>query len=182
MYQRVQISKGHWHGPSVSAQYHRVSQTLNQADKLAPKGRLLLVDDEPAVRDALQRVLEVEGFDVVAVSNCQDALVRLAEWDANLVLLDVNVAAENGWDLCRHALAKNPNLNVIVITARPDQAAAALEFGADALMEKPLNLPQLLKIIDGLLTKKSVRNRLPRRKSSPISEAKSVEVASLAIK
>lgn len=139
---------------------HRVSQTSNQADKSVAKKRLLLVDDEPAVRDALQRVLEVEGFDVVAVANCHDALARLDEWDANLVLLDVNVAAESGWDLCRHVLADNPELHVIVITARPDQAAAALEFGVDALMEKPLDLPSLLQTIRGLLAEETAGQRL----------------------
>ena len=116
----------------------------NQADKSAATKRLLLVEDEPAVRDALQRVLRVEGFEVMAASNGREALEQLHKEAIALILLDINVADENGWELCRQMRAVKPELRVIAMTARPDQGAAALVAGVDALMEKPLDLPALL--------------------------------------
>jgi DNA-binding response OmpR family regulator len=116
----------------------------NQADKSVASKRLLIVEDEPTVRDALQRVLRVEGFEVRVASNGREALEQLHKEAIALILLDINVADENGWELCRRMRAEKPDLRVIAMTARPDQAAAALAADADALMEKPLDLPVLL--------------------------------------
>ncbi len=151
-----------WHATSIPAHQHiRASQEVNQADKPAATTRLLLVDDEPAVRSALERVLSLEGFEVVCASNCHEALESLYEWPISLTLLDINVANENGWDFCRRARSQFPELRVIAITAKPDQQAAALAAGADALMEKPLDLPHLLKVIYDLLAEKPAEPILP---------------------
>jgi DNA-binding response OmpR family regulator len=151
-----------WHAISIPAREHiRASQELNQADKQAAATRLLLVDDEPAVRSALGRMLRLEGFDVVCASNCREALENLYEWPIGLVLLDINVANENGWDLCRRARSQFPELRVVAITAKPDQEAAAAASGAHALMEKPLDLPRLLEVMYGLLAEKPAGQESP---------------------
>ena len=145
-----------WHASSVRALNHiRVNQEVNQDDKSAAKTRLLIVDDEPAVCRALQRVLRMEGFEVVCALTCHEAMELLYERHVGLMLLDINVAHENGWDLCRRALANFPDLLVVAITAKPDQEVEAMESGAHALMEKPLDLPRLLKTINKLVAGKS---------------------------
>jgi PleD family two-component response regulator len=70
-----------WHAGSLRTPKHiRASQEVNQADKPAAKTRLLLVDDEPAVRNALERMLRMEQFDVVCASDCREALESMDEW------------------------------------------------------------------------------------------------------
>lgn len=123
----------------------------NQADKSAAAKRLLLVEDEPTVRDALQRVLRVEGFEVLAAANGAEALAQLHKEAIALILLDINVAEESGLDLCRQMRSQRPELRVIAMTARPGQGPAAAAAGADALMEKPLDLPALLEAVRRLL-------------------------------
>ena len=124
---------------------------VNQAHKLAGKRRVLIVDDEPAICDSLQRVLELEGFSVESVFNAATALARLQEGKTDLLLLDINLAGENGWDVCRQARADKPSLRVIIMTARPGQGTLALANGVDELMEKPLDLPVLVDTMRKLL-------------------------------
>jgi DNA-binding response OmpR family regulator len=128
---------------------------LNQVHKSGGKSRVLVVDDEPAICDSLQRVLKMEGFDVRAFFNVTDALTQLQQERADLLLLDVNLAGESGWDLCRQARAEDPSLRVIIMTARPGQGPLAVAAGADKLMEKPLDVTQLLVTMRGLLSDRS---------------------------
>ena len=132
---------------------------MNQAHKSGVKCRVVVVDDEPAICDSLQRVLELEGFDVVADFNATDALARLRQAKTDLLLLDVNLAGENGWDLCRLARAEDPTLRVIVMTARPGQGPTAVAMSVDKLMEKPLDIPVLVETMRRLLSDR------PRRRS-----------------
>ena len=125
---------------------------MNQEDKSGVRNRVLVVDDEPAICDSLQRVLELEGFRVESVFNAAAASARLQEGKIDLLLLDVNLAGESGWDLCRQARADDPALRVIIMTARPGQGTMAIASGADKLMEKPLDLPTLLETMRRLLS------------------------------
>ena len=69
----------------------------------------------------------------------------------DLVLLDLNLPLQDGWDTLERLTTENPLLPVIIITARPNQIFPALAAGAGALMEKPLDLPKLLRTIRDLL-------------------------------
>lgn len=148
-----------WHTASICRRLLGWGAGVNQAHKSGGKSRVLVVDDEPAICDSLQRVLEMEGFNVVAVFNGRDAFAQLQQQKPQLLLLDLNLAGESGWDVCRRARAENPALRVIIMTARPGQGALALAAGADKLMEKPLDLPELLETMRGLLPDR------PRRRS-----------------
>ena len=115
------------------------------------KNKLLLVDDDPGVRRMLQRVLEEEGYVVVPAANGVEGLALANTTAPDLVLLDLNLPMQNGWDIFERLNARIPSLAVIIITARPNQLFPALAAGVGALMEKPLDLPKLLRTIRELL-------------------------------
>ena len=115
------------------------------------KTKILLVDDDPAVREMLGRVLEDQGYIVLPAANGQEALELAAATDVGLVLLDLNLPVKNGWDTFECLTNGDPFLPIIIITARPNQIFPALAAGAGALMEKPLDFPRLLQTIRSLL-------------------------------
>jgi len=115
------------------------------------KEKILLVDDEPAIRRVLTRILAGEGYNVLPATNGVEALEFAAHGDFDLVLLDLNMPGMNGWDTFEKLTSKNPLLPIIVITARPNQRFTALAAGIGALMEKPLDLQKLFLTIRDLL-------------------------------
>jgi CheY-like chemotaxis protein len=112
---------------------------------------ILLVEDDPGVRRMLQRVLEDEGYSVVGAASGLEAVDRVNAMPLNLVMLDLNLPAQNGWEILEQLTANAPSLPVIFITARPNQLFPALAAGVGALLEKPLDLPKLLRTIRDLL-------------------------------
>jgi CheY-like chemotaxis protein len=115
------------------------------------KEKILLVDDEPAIRQMLTRLLAGEGYHVLPATNGSEALEFAGHAEFDLVLLDLNMPGMDGWDTFEQLTAKHPLLPIIVITARPNQRFTALAAGIGALMEKPLDLQKLLLTIRGLL-------------------------------
>ena len=112
---------------------------------------MLLVDDEAPIREALERVLVLEQYEVVCASTGKGALQTAYDTAIDLVLLDLNIPDQDGWEICRRLTDLKPVLPVIIITARPDQAALLSVSKARAVMEKPLDLPLLLKMISQFL-------------------------------
>ena len=132
----------------------------------AKKYQLLLVDDDPGVRESLAHVLNSEGYDVLPAANGVEALEVAAQNAVDLVLLDLNLPKKNGWDTFELMIKQNPQLPVIIITARPNQLFPALSSGAGALMEKPLDFPKLLQSIRDLLAE-PVQARIARLTGKP---------------
>ena len=154
---------------------HRVRQSAADEEHAAPgrrhslqlqvpdrqSKRILLADDDPGVRQMLGRVLESEHYEVVLAKNGHEAAARFLADPPDLVLLDLNMPDRDGWAAFRVMNVSDPMLPVIVITARPNQYARAVELGVDALMEKPLDLPVLLGAIRRY-TNESERERTQR--------------------
>jgi DNA-binding response OmpR family regulator len=115
------------------------------------KGRILVVDDDQAVRESLQRVLTMEGYQAVPAADGEEAVKIATATKVDLVLLDLNMPRKNGWDAFEQLTHENPLLPIIVITAREDQLFTSLAAGVGGLMEKPLDFPKLLRAIGGLL-------------------------------
>ena len=116
-----------------------------------PARRILLADDDSGVREMLGRVLESESYRVTFAKTGREAATKFITDPPDLVLLDLNMPDRDGWAAFRVMNVTHPMLPIIVITARPNQYEKAADFGVDALMEKPLNLPVLLKAIHDLL-------------------------------
>jgi DNA-binding response OmpR family regulator len=132
-----------------------------QENTAGAKNRILVVDDDPAIREMLTRVLVGEGYLVWAASNGTAALELARAANVDLVLLDLNMPGKSGWDVFEKLTTENPWLIVIIITARPNQLFTALGSGVGALLEKPLDFPQLLQTIHYLMNE-STHSRLER--------------------
>jgi DNA-binding NtrC family response regulator len=125
------------------------------------KAKMLLADDDEEVLAALSAALASEDYDVVVAKNGREAIEHFQEDRFDIALLDLNMPVKDGWDAFERLTRIHPLLQVIVITARPDQYPLAAAAGVAALMEKPLDLPRLLRIIDCLLCE-PVERRLSR--------------------
>jgi two-component system response regulator MprA len=123
--------------------------------------RVLLVDDDRSVREALGTLLELEGFDVIRAVDGQEAVNQFRAQGADLALLDLSMPVKGGWDTFESLTTIAPFLPVVVITARPDAYPMARAAGVAALMQKPLDIPQLLDTLRELLAEPS-RDRLSR--------------------
>lgn len=116
-----------------------------------PGKRILLVDDDPTVRDSLNDVLVAEGYLVIPAENGQQALDLAAATPVDLALLDLNMPVMNGWDTFERLTTDHPLIPIIIVTARPNQLFMALSAGVGALLEKPMDIPTLLRTIERLL-------------------------------
>jgi DNA-binding response OmpR family regulator len=126
-----------------------------------PGKRILLADDDPTVRDSLNDVLVAEGYSVVPAENGQQALDLANQLPVDLVLLDLNMPVKNGWETFEQLTREHPLLPIIIVTARPNQLFTALSAGAGALLEKPMDIPTLLRAMETLLAE-TAEQRLAR--------------------
>ncbi len=115
--------------------------------------RLLVVDDEPAVREALQRILEHDGYAVEVAADGREAVRRQLAAPADAVLLDVLMPELDGLEACRRIRASGDRTPVLMLTARDDvgDRVAGLEAGADDYLPKPFALEELLARLRALL-------------------------------
>lgn len=123
--------------------------------------RILLVDDDPGVRESLAAALRSDGFVVVVANDGQQALELATSTPLDLVLLDLNMPVKSGWEAFEELTREHPLVPVIIVTARPNQLFTAVGAGVGALLEKPLDIPTLLRTIKKLLTE-SAEIRLAR--------------------
>jgi len=122
---------------------------------------ILLVDDDPTVRDSLSDVLVSEGYTVIQAENGQRALDLVRTSAIDLVLLDLNMPIKGGWDTFEQLTREHPLIPIIIMTARPNQLFTALNAGAGALLEKPMDIPSLLRTVRKLLAE-TTEQRLAR--------------------
>src|ERR687884_1163040 len=107
--------------------------------------RVLVVDDEPAVREILERILRVEGFEVALANDGREAVRSQAAAPADAVLLDVLMPGLDGLEVCRRLRDTGDRTPVLMLTARDavDDRVAGLEAGADDYLVKPFALKEL---------------------------------------
>jgi two-component system, OmpR family, response regulator MprA len=115
--------------------------------------RLLVVDDDPDVRDSLRRALGYAGYAVATASNGADALTSLARSPVDLIILDVLMPMLNGFDTCRALRDRGDATPVLTLTALDavDDRVTGLEAGADDYLVKPFALRELLARVNALL-------------------------------
>jgi two-component system response regulator MprA len=116
--------------------------------------RVLVVDDEPSVREAVGRALERSGYDVELAVSGEEALVKLAaEGTADAVVLDVLMPGIDGLEVSRRLRSRGNEVPILMLTARdavPDRVAG-LDAGADDYLVKPFALDELLARLRALL-------------------------------
>src|SRR5216683_6560198 len=109
-------------------------------------GSILIIDDESAIRESLETLLEFEGFSVESAETGEDGLVKLGDRPFDLVLLDFALPDRNGLEILADIRSRDPQLAVIMITAygTVDNAVRAMQSGATNFIQKPWDNEKLL--------------------------------------
>jgi two-component system response regulator MprA len=116
--------------------------------------KILVVDDERAVRESLRRALELEGYAIELAGDGNEALYRLESSDEpDAMILDVLMPGLDGLEVCRRIRATGSRLPVLMLTARTEveDRVAGLDAGADDYVTKPFALEELLARVRALL-------------------------------
>src|SRR5690349_8765717 len=110
------------------------------------QGSVLIIDDEAAIRESLQTLLELEGYDVEAAENGEEGLARLGDRPFDLVLLDLALPGRSGLEILPEIRAIDPQLSIIMITAygTVEDAVRAMQSGANNFLQKPWDNEKLL--------------------------------------
>ncbi len=115
--------------------------------------RVLVADDEAAVRDALGRVLAHEGYEVESAARGDEALERGLAGGQDVIILDVLMPEPDGLEVCRTLRSRGVETPILMLTARSEVSdrVAGLDAGADDYLTKPFELDELLARIRALL-------------------------------
>ena len=121
--------------------------------------KILVVEDEPALREPLEYQLVQEGFEVSAVADGKEALEAFASFHPDLVLLDVMLPGISGTEVCRR-LRTESNVPVIMLSAKDSEIdkVVGLELGADDYLAKPYSFRELLARVRAILRRQEMEN------------------------
>lgn len=117
------------------------------------KWNVLVVDDEPPLRQVLVAMLTVHGFAVEEASSGEGAIGLLARRPVDLVLLDINMPGMGGLEACRRIRAKLPHVGIVMATVRnaEEDIIQSLQAGADDFVTKPFRFGELVARLKALL-------------------------------
>ena len=127
-------------------------------------GRILVVEDEQAISDAVAYALREAGYDVDAVDDGDEALACARSRDYELMVLDLLLPGTPGLDVCNALRSEDSDLPIVMLTARDGEAdrVAGLDIGADDYVTKPFSVAELVSRVRSLL-----RRRALNRAESP---------------
>ena len=113
---------------------------------LPAAGSVLIIDDEAAIRESLETLLELEGYGVESAASGEEGLARIGERSFDLVLLDLALPDRNGLDLLADIHLQDPGLSIIMVTAygTVENAVKAMQAGAANFVQKPWDNEKLL--------------------------------------
>jgi len=114
---------------------------------------ILVVDDDKEIRVSLSTLLDTEGYEVMSASNGDEMFARMSQTRPDLILLDIMLPGQNGFDLCRH-LRSDPEMPpIIMLTAKDEEVdrVVGLELGADDYVVKPFSRRELVARIKAVL-------------------------------
>lgn len=122
--------------------------TLPRGDR-GPNGvngvRVLVIDDDPAIRDLIKSALTLFGYQVAVATDGAEGLERAAEWQPALILLDMRMPVLDGWEFARiYRERPGEKSPILVVTAATDAAASAAEIEAAGFLAKPFHINDLL--------------------------------------
>jgi DNA-binding response OmpR family regulator len=120
--------------------------SADSMNSVRPLGKILVVEDDPAVQKALKRLFESEGYTVEIQANGKSALESFQAAPPAVIILDLRLPKLSGGDLCKEVKAQAPTLPIVVLSATSDVSdkVLLLELGADDYVTKPFSPRELL--------------------------------------
>ncbi|MBN2406503.1 MAG: response regulator [Elusimicrobia bacterium] len=111
--------------------------------------RILLVDDDKGIRESCGKAIRTAGYDLKVASSGEEAMEILKEFDAELLITDLQMGGMSGMDLLKYVRVKRPECEVIIITSYPsaDTAIEALRMGVADYIKKPFGVNDLRNVI-----------------------------------
>jgi DNA-binding NtrC family response regulator len=129
------------------------------AVEAAPRGRILVVDDEESIRYTFRNFLEEEGHETITAASYEEALAFLREMDFDLVFVDIILEGKSGLDLLKNAQEHAHTTDFIIITGAPsvETAANSVRLGALDYVVKPIRHGALMRITERALNHRTLR-------------------------
>src|ERR1700745_4279228 len=123
-----------------------IARKFNDAEPAAISGTVLIIDDEAGIRESLQTLLELEGYDVETAATGQQGLNRIGQRSFDLILLDLALPDRNGMEVLAELRSQDPGLAVMMITAygTVENAVKAIQSGAANFVQKAWDNEKLL--------------------------------------
>lgn len=127
------------------------------ADSKTKNATVLIAEDDPEIRKALERILNYEGYTTVAVNDGAAALEAIADQSPDAVVLDVMMPFVDGLAVCRRLRADGDHTPILMLTARHETSdkVAGLDAGADDYLAKPFDMEELLARLRALIRRSS---------------------------
>ncbi|WP_312111593.1 response regulator transcription factor [Brevibacillus reuszeri] len=124
--------------------------------------RLMIVDDDPHIRELVHVFLEREGFEVIEAGDGEEALSLFATAPADLVILDIMMPNMDGWELCRELRRFYPDIPLLMLTAKggTSQKIKGFELGTDDYLVKPFEHAELVVRVKALLKRYRIESSL----------------------
>ena len=134
--------------------------------------RILVVDDEPAMRTGLKDNLEIERYQIAEAEDGQKGLEKIINGQYDLIILDVMMPGMSGFDVCKKVRAMGNNTPIILLTAKGEEIdkVLGLELGADDYVTKPFSLRELIARVKVILRR--TENNLPSNNEYTIGKLK----------
>ncbi len=125
---------------------------IKDEDKVATMSNILIVDDDPNIRELVRVFLRNEGFDIAEASDGVEALAKLETLKADMVILDVMMPNMDGWELCRE-LRASYDIPLLMLTAKGEtaQKIKGFQLGTDDYLVKPFEPLELVARVKALL-------------------------------
>jgi DNA-binding response OmpR family regulator len=137
-------------------------QATDAASRPLPSARIVVVDDDPGIRELATLYLRKEGFDVSTACDGASAVEAITAREPALVVLDVMMPGKSGFDVCRE-LRQHSNVPIIMLTARDEEIdkIVGLEIGADDYLTKPFSPRELVARVKAILRRAENGQREP---------------------
>ncbi|HEY5533427.1 MAG TPA: response regulator transcription factor [Ignavibacteria bacterium] len=119
--------------------------------------KILIIEDDQAIRKGLKDNLELDNYDVLTESDGKEGLKSAENKSPDLILLDLNLPVKNGYEICKELRSAGNNVPIIMLSARAEEAdkVLGLELGADDYVTKPFSIRELLSRIKAVLRRKA---------------------------